>query len=246
MITKDHVNIFMTAFYNGTDRFFIRGIDYQPGGSSDAIDPLANETICQRDIPYFQELGINTVRVYTVDNTANHDTCMNALEEAGIYLILDTDTPEYSLNRADPQGSYNSVYLQSVFATIDTFSGYNNTMAFLAGNEVINTASNTNCAPYIKAVIRDMKTYMSAQSSRVIPTGYAAADVAENQYQLAEFLNCGDDDGSKTDFYALNDYSWCDPSSYTTSGWDQLVANYTSYGRPLLYAPIPSPSPTID
>lgn len=159
---------------------------------------------------------------------------MNALADAGIYLILDTDTPKYSLNRADPQGSYNSVYLQSIFATIDAFASYNNTLGFLAGNEVINTASNTNCAPYIKAVIRDMKSYISAQGLRSIPVGYSAADVSSNQQPLAEFLNCGDDEGSRTDFYSLNDYSWCDPSSYTTSGWDTLVTNYTSYGRPLL------------
>jgi len=54
------------AFFAGSSRFYIRGVDYQPGGSSDPVDPLANPTTCQRDITYFQQLGINTVRVYTV------------------------------------------------------------------------------------------------------------------------------------------------------------------------------------
>ena len=105
----------------------------------------------------FQQLGINTVRVYTVDNTANHDACMNALSAAGIYVALDVNNGLYSINRADPQPSYNAVYLQSVFATIDAFAGYQNTLLFFSGNEVVNAPDNTNDAPYIKAVDRDMR-----------------------------------------------------------------------------------------
>jgi len=98
----------------------------------------------------FQQLGINTVRVYTVDNTANHDTCMNALSAAGIYVALDVNNGLYSINRADPQPSYNAVYLQSVFATIDAFAGYENTLLFFSGNEVVNAPDNTNDAPYVR------------------------------------------------------------------------------------------------
>jgi hypothetical protein len=52
---------------------------------------------------------------------------MRMLDEAGIYLALDANTPEYSLNRESLDSlhaSYNDVYLQSVFATIDNFAGY--------------------------------------------------------------------------------------------------------------------------
>lgn len=45
-------------------------------------------------------------------------------------------------------------------------------------------------------------------------------------------MNCGDDD-ERSDFFAFNDYSWCDPSSFTQSGWDQKVKNFTGYGLPL-------------
>ena len=158
---------------------------------------------------------------------------MSALAAAGIYVVLDTDTPLYSLNRENPAPSYNSIYLQSVFATIDEFAGYSNTLAFLSGNEVINNASNSNCAPYVKAVTRDMKQYIGDRSYRAIPVGYSAADVDANQQLMAEYLNCGTDD-QRADFYAINDYSWCDPSSFEISGWDTLVANYSSYGLPLL------------
>jgi hypothetical protein len=158
---------------------------------------------------------------------------MNALAAAGIYLILDTDTDKYSLNRDDPSVSYNSVYLQSVFATIDAFANYTNVLAFISGNEVINEANNTDCAPYVKAMVRDMKQYIGSRGYRAIPIGYSAADVAADQEILADYMNCGTMD-QRSDFYSINDYSWCDPSSFETSGWDVLVQNYTGYGIPLL------------
>jgi 1,3-beta-glucanosyltransferase GAS5 len=157
---------------------------------------------------------------------------MNALANAGIYLVLDVNTPKYSLNRADPAPSYNDVYLQSIFATIDSFANYTNTLAFFSGNEVVNDGPSSAAAPYVKAVTRDMRSYIRARGYRQIPVGYSAADVDTNRLEMAEFMNCGTDD-ERSDFFAFNDYSWCDPSSFQISGWDQKVKNFTGYGIPL-------------
>ena len=229
------------AFMQGSNRFYIRGVDYQPGGSSGSSgsdgpnDPLTDDVYdsCSRDIKNFQDLGLNTIRVYTVDNSKSHDKCMNALKDAGIYLILDVNSPKYSLNRDQPAKSYNPSYLQSIFATIDAFEKYDNTMAFFSGNEVINnTKASTLTAPYIKAVTRDMKQYLGNRQYRSIPVGYSAADVESNRYDTADFMNCGTDD-ERSDFFAFNDYSWCDPSSYTTSGWDKKVEKFSNYSIPI-------------
>jgi hypothetical protein len=135
---------------------------------------------------------------------------MKMLDDAGIYLALDANTPKYSLNRENEKTlhrSYNDAYLQNVFATIDSFADYNNLLLFFSGNEVINAKNNTNAAPYIKAVTRDMKQYIANRKGRVIPVGYSAADVA--------------------------DYSWCDPSSFQISGWDKKVQTYKDYSKPI-------------
>jgi len=50
---------------------------------------------------------------------------------------------------------------------------------------------------------------------------------------MAQYMNCGTDD-QRSDFYAFNDYSWCDPSSFTQAGWDQKVKQYGNYSLPLL------------
>ena len=159
---------------------------------------------------------------------------MKALDDAGIYLILDVNSPLYSLNRDNPHPSYNNVYLQSVFATVEMFAKYQNTLAFFSGNEVINdTLASTATAPYVKAVTRDMKQYINDRKLRAVPVGYSAADVMSNRYETAEFMNCGTDD-ERSDFFAFNDYSWCDPSSFTQSGWDQKVALFKNYSIPIL------------
>lgn len=225
----------MTAFWNGNNRFYIQGVDYQPGGSSAAEDPLADPSVCKRDIPYFKQLGLNTVRVYTVDNSKNHDECMSALADAGIYLVLDVNTPNYSLNRDSPGVSYNPTYLQSVFATIDAFAGYSNTLAFFSGNEVLNAPNTTNTAPYVKAVTRDMKQYIGERGYRQVPVGYSAADVSQNQYIMAQYMDCGSDP-ERSDFYAINNYEWCDPSSFQKSGWEGLVTQYSNYSLPLFFS----------
>lgn len=168
-----------------------------------------------------------------VDNSQNHDECMTELANAGIYLVVDVNNPKYSINRYSPSPSYNAVYLQSVFATVEEFAQYSNTLAFFSGNEVINEQSNsTLAAPYVKATTRDIKQYMASRKLRAIPVGYSAADVAGNRKQTADYFNCGSDD-ARSDFFAFNDYSWCSPSSFTTSGWDQKVKNFTGYGLPI-------------
>jgi hypothetical protein len=45
-----------------TQQFYIKGVDYQPGGSSAYIgrsDPLSDIESCSRDIFLFQRLGVN-------------------------------------------------------------------------------------------------------------------------------------------------------------------------------------------
>lgn len=227
------VSVQGNAFFAGGNRFYIRGVDYQPGGSSGAVDPIADQSTCTRDITEFQKLKINTVRIYTVDNSQNHDACMSALATAGIYLALDVNTPKYSINQDDPAPSYNADYLQSVFSTIDAFHTYSNTLLFFSGNEDINSVATTSSAPYVKAVTRDMKNYISARKYRSIPVGYSAADVDTLIYQTADFMNCGDDAMARSDFFAYNDYSWCDPSSFEGSTWQAKATYFANFSIPL-------------
>ncbi|KAL8765483.1 MAG: hypothetical protein Q9209_007454 [Squamulea sp. 1 TL-2023] len=197
-----------------------------------ATSAFAGALAPRATLPKVTKLGINTVRIYTIDNSKNHDECMKELADAGIYLALDVNTPKYSIRRDKPGQSYNSVYLQNVFATIDEFAKYDNTLLFFSGNELINNIPTSNTAPYVKAVTRDMKQYIGNRNYRKIPVGYAAADIDDNRIETAQYMNCGTDD-ERSDFFAFNDYSWCDPSDYQKSSWSQKVDAFSNYSIPI-------------
>lgn len=67
---------------------------------------------------------------------------MTLLASAGIYLVLDVNTPQFGhhLNRYEPWTTYTPEYLENVCKVIEQFSHYNNTLGFFAGNEVVNDA----------------------------------------------------------------------------------------------------------
>jgi hypothetical protein len=119
-----------------------------------------------------------------------------------------------------------------VFATIDIFAKYDNTLLFFSANEVINEPKNSFAAPYIKAVTRDIKTYLKSRKYRQIPVGYSAADVTANRYETATYMNCGGDD-ARSDFFGFNDYSWCS-TDFIKAGWDKKVEQYKDYSIPIL------------
>ncbi|KAK9238554.1 Glucanosyltransferase-domain-containing protein [Lipomyces kononenkoae] len=226
------------AFFDSVtgDRFYIKGVDYQPpDANGETTDPLMDYDVCSRDVPYIKALGMNTIRVYHVDNAADHSACMQLLQDNGLYVLLDVATADVAISRDYPMYSYNYVLLQHNFATIDAFSNYSNVLGFVAANEVVNAVNTTDTATVLKAVIRDMKKYIAMQSPRTIPVGYCAADVAENRYQLAHYLDCGDA-SERAEFFGLNDYSWCGASSYTVSGYNQKVANFNNYSIPLFFS----------
>jgi hypothetical protein len=55
-------------------------------------DPLVDTNQCKLDAALMKEVGANTIRVYHVDPTADHDGCMSAFADAGIYLFVDLET----------------------------------------------------------------------------------------------------------------------------------------------------------
>jgi hypothetical protein len=163
---------------------------------------------------------------------------MRLLADAGIYVALDVGTRNTSLNNANQDTmrlSYNDDYTQRIFSTVEQFSKYDNTLVFFSGNEVVYFKNQTWTAPYIKSVVRDIKQYQRSRGLRQVPVGYAAADHIENVFELGSFLNCGDNATARSDFFAINDYSWCNPSNFETSGWNKKVEKWQGYGIPLLY-----------
>ncbi|KAL8748736.1 MAG: hypothetical protein Q9184_007116 [Pyrenodesmia sp. 2 TL-2023] len=162
-------------FTSDGNQFFIKGIAYQLVPT----DPLVDTDQCKRDAKQMQDLGANVIRVYHVDPTADHKGCMDAFDDAGIYLFVDLDDFPTQIQP-----------LTAFSAVLDEFQKYDNTAGVFVGNEVLTTgtalsrtfwvladnqiAEVSSAAPYVKAAVRDIKAYRDSKNYRKIPPTFLA------------------------------------------------------------------------
>lgn len=197
-------------------------------------DPLADAAGCKRDLPYLMKLRTNTVRVYAIDPTKAHDDCMKLFGDNGIYVVADLSSPKQSINRDD--ASWNLDLYNRYASVIDMMVKYPNTLGFFAGNEVSNQVNNTNAMPFVKASVRDMKSYIKSKNYRSVGVGYAATDDVTIRDGVRPYMNCGSVDNS-VDFFGYNIYEWCSAKdTYSTSGYKDRTAEFSSYSVPAFFA----------
>jgi hypothetical protein len=158
---------------------------------------------------------------------------MKLLDAAGIYVIQDLSNPSTSINRNDP--SWDTTLFNAYAGVVDAMAGYTNVLGFFAGNEVSNELNNTAASAFVKAAVRDMKSYIKTKNYRTIGVGYATNDDAVIRLNLADYFNCGDA-SEAIDFWGYNIYSWCGASSFTTSGYDQRTLEFKNYTVPAFFA----------
>ncbi|KAJ5901410.1 hypothetical protein N7504_007404 [Penicillium tannophilum] len=228
----DPIVIKGTKFYYSSNQtqFFLRGVAYQ---YSQTVDPLADVTTCERDIPYMQELRTNVIRTYYINPDADHSGCMKLLQEAGIYVISDLSSTSEAIDRSDPE--WNVALYNRYTSVIDELAQYNNTIGFFAGNEIANSVATTDGMAYAKAAVRDMKKYIKEMGYRAMGVGYATADVSAIRTDLANYLDCEADD-EIVDFYGYNIYSWCGDSTYAESGYKARTEEFANYTVPVFFA----------
>ncbi|KAL7950956.1 glycoside hydrolase family 72 protein [Trichoderma barbatum] len=227
-VALDPISVSGNKFFNKDgSQFFIKGVAYQLR----PLDPLIDTDQCKRDAKLMAELGTNTIRVYHVDPAADHDGCMKAFDDAGIYILADLDTFDTYII---PENDYwNKTKYERYAEVMDAFQQYDNILGFFVGNENIATKDDSPTAPYLKAAARDMKAYRDAQGYREIPIGYSAADILQLRPMLQDYLTCGGNASESVDFFSLNSYSWCDPATYTTSTYDKLQEYAKNFPVPI-------------
>lgn len=226
-------------FYENGTRFFLKGIAYQPNvDDSDTegtlfVDPLSDGDACSRDVPYFQELSVNAIRVYAVNASLDHSACMQAFQDAGIYVLSDLAQPYEAISSSDPTWTVDlfSRYTE----VVDSLAPYDNMLGFIAGNEVIQNDTNTNAAAFVKAAVRDVKSYIKSSGYRQIPVGYSTNDEEVTRDPMAYYFDCGDDD-DHVDFYGINIYEWCGDSDFVTSGYQERTEEFSNMTVPMIFS----------
>jgi Glucanosyltransferase len=153
----------------------MRAVIYADNGRQGAegltiIDLLADPGACTRDIPYLQELGMNTLIVREVIPSAQHSICMERLADAGIYVIFDIRGPTSASYILDgliwtPTDYTLFEYLE---ALIDMAQEYPNTLGF----RVTIRDNDIDHIPEYKSWISHMKEHIQSKGYRRMPIGF--------------------------------------------------------------------------
>ncbi|KAG5914574.1 hypothetical protein E4U42_000419 [Claviceps africana] len=228
-------------FYPNGTQFIMRGVAYQQASgaagttpsNTSYVDPLADADRCKADVPNLVSLRTNVIRVYAVDPKQDHSSCMKLLNDNGIYVVADLGEPNASINREEP--AWDTSLFDRYQQVVDELAKYSNVIGFFAGNEVSNSANNTNASAYVKAAARDTKAYIKSKKYRPMGVGYAANDDRPIRDQIASYFNCGPAEDA-IDFFGYNIYSWCGDSSFEASGYNRLLEFFKSYSIPIFFA----------
>jgi len=232
------------------ENMLIKGIDYYPRPNFgrlniNNVDFFTEKYrhIWERDIPHFQALGANAIRLYSVDPNNDHSAFMCALNAAGIYVLVELasgNCPHCAISELEAPYCYPKYLKIRGEKIIREFSKYSNTLAFSAGNEVnhfvpMGSKPQWN-APCLKKFVRDMRAYtaqcVSSSSMRHVPVGLIMADSDRDENTL--YYNCqnGDDDLEPAEWYGINTYVYCNANftNFDESGGFKLLAeSFESY-----------------
>ena len=250
------------------EEFVVKGVDYYPRTNFGPYDINSydyfsnkNKAIWERDIPYFKGLGVNAIRLYSVDPEQKHDLFMDALDKAGIYVLVSlvAACPICAVTRQAAPECYPPHLKERGQAVINEFVFYNNTLAISAGNEVNLFAPVGQPewnAPCQKKFMRDMRQYLAGcPHLRQVPIGLASAD--SFRPVLAAYYNCqGDptDPYEYAEWYGINTYVFCNgavntyPEALGFIGLEQSFRSY-HYSLPVMlteYGCLSTTFPTVD
>lgn len=249
-------------FFNSEtgQEFRLKGMAYYPRPNAGEMSTIANydwsadehENVWKPHIAILKDLGVNTIRLYSVDPSKSHDKFMCACSEAGIYVLIGMAAPckDCSILDAPPPACYPPALFSRMQMVYNAFAVYDNTLGFSIGNE--NNLQNekngktdgTGTAPCVKALLRDVRRYaMSCVGSlRAVPIGLDIADIPPRK-QWIEYYDCSVDNEefTRAEWIGFNPYVECDPVTTTTyqqsKGLVNLMKEYadTKYARPLLF-----------
>ena len=110
--------------------------------------------------------------------------------------------------------------------------GFNNTLEFLVGDDVPGSPNKTSA--FIRAAVRDMKSYIASKICKSISVGYATSDNGWTN-GIAKYLACVNPN-TAIDFLNINNREWCESNNYDTSRYKAMASAYSLYPVPTFLA----------
>ncbi|KAL9114100.1 MAG: hypothetical protein Q9227_001872 [Pyrenula ochraceoflavens] len=176
------------------------------------MDVLSDDNLdnLQKALPLFAELGVNTIRVYHIDSSALHDSAMDLLQKAGIYVLADLSTPRNCINRLSPYQSYTDGLMRNFFKTVNCLARYENVIGVVVANNLVNNVQCSPAAEVVRAAVRDLKYYMARKNQlsgqRVLPIGTSHAPFGDSTESMLQYFTAGSLK-ERVDFFSIHDYA---------------------------------------
>ncbi|KAK0356728.1 hypothetical protein LTR91_026210 [Friedmanniomyces endolithicus] len=231
------------AFWRDGERFFVKGITYLPrssnrerGNREDSVDPLSEAYLpeLKEDVALIRGLGLNSISLYNVDSSKDHSQAMAHLEDNGIYVMVKlfndleapTAMPKNESNfkaKSATWPMYDNPLVTNAFRLVHNLSRYPNLLGFVVSGRCIHTPQTIPMAEVLRACIRDTKAFLrSLDGVRQIPVGVSADNSQIFMIPQVRYFSAGPA-AERADFMAKQCYSWAGPSSFTMSGWHNMV-----------------------
>ncbi|KAK4195529.1 family 72 putative glycoside hydrolase [Triangularia verruculosa] len=226
------VSIKGTKLYdeNGA-QFFLKGAVYVGGDNRN--DPLLDTDQCKIDAEHLKNVGANAVYVYSIDygKLGQHRGCMEEFDRQGIYVWLQLGQFPMVTSRSDTTPKWDLGLYNIWTSIIDSFSEFDNLLAFGIGQETVNdTSVTTLVAPSLKAAARDLKLFRDKRGYRPIPISYSAGDFEQYRLLTAQYLTCGPAESS-VDLYGVNIFNNCSDSKL-----NRLQSEFSNHHTPVVFA----------
>ncbi|GAB9469655.1 1,3-beta-glucanosyltransferase [Globisporangium polare] len=247
-------------FFNSEtgDEFRLKGMAYYPRPNAGEMADVGNydwaadehEAVWKPHLEIMKDLGVNTLRLYSVDPGKSHDKFMCACSDAGIYVLVGVTAPCENCSVIDelPPKCYPDSLFTRAQIVYNAFAVYDNTLGFSIGNEnnlqVQHGKDGTATAPCVKAFLRDTRAYAASCTGNVrqVPIGLDIADIPPRD-QWLKYYDCAvdNDENSRAEWIGFNPYVECDPIDHKTysqsTGLQTLMKVYddAAYPRPIMF-----------